>query len=186
MQKDLNSAKNAQELIDLLREMPLVQQPGTAYYYGLNTTVLGLVAERATGKSLNQLVEERVTDPMNIQGLQYGKPDAVNLLPRTSGGEELMKVDSTNEKDILGAELPNYAPEVQLYLGGEGMLATTDGYADFARMLLHRGTLNGYRLLEDSTITEMSSPHTQLDNPWGHNGYNLWVTGDTLEVLGYG
>ena len=24
----------------------------------------------------------------------------------------------------------------------------------------------------------MSSPHTQIDNEYGYNGYNLWVTSD--------
>ena len=24
----------------------------------------------------------------------------------------------------------------------------------------------------------MSRPHTQIDNEYGHNGYNLWVTSD--------
>ena len=180
---DLNSAKNSRELIHLLKEMPLVQEPGTTYYYGLNTTVLGIVAERATGKTLKQLVEERITRPLNIPDLQYSKPTAIKLLPRTSGGDSLVKITPENESNILGAELPNYGPEHQLYLGGEGMLGTTDGYADFARMLLQNGQLNGHRLLEESTIREMSAPHTQLDNPWGHNGYNLWVTGDTLKTL---
>ncbi len=185
-EQDLNKANNSQELIDLLKDMPLVQQPGTTYYYGLNTTVLGLVAERATGNSLKQLVEDRITKPLKIEGLQYSKPANVNLLPRTNGGEKLVKVNAENENDILGAKLPDYSPNRSLFLGGEGMLGTTDGYADFMRMLLHRGILNGHRLLENATIEEMSSPHTQKDSPWGYNGYNLWVTGDTLRAMGIG
>lgn len=180
---DLNSAKNSQELVDLLKEMPLVQEPGTTYFYGLNTTVLGIVNERVTGKTLKQLIKERITDPMSIPNLQYSKPSDVTLLPRTSGRDSLMRITPENESSILGAELPNYEPEHQLYLGGEGMLGTTDGYADFARMLLQKGELNGHRLLEESTIKEMSTPHTQKDSPWGYNGYNLWVTGDTLEIM---
>jgi CubicO group peptidase (beta-lactamase class C family) len=60
------------------------------------------------------------------------------------------------------------------------MLATTDGYADFLRMLLSRGELNGHRFLEESTIEEITSPHTQLDNDYGYNGYNLWVNNGKL------
>ena len=185
-QQDLNAATNSQDLINRMKGMPLVQQPGTTYYYGLNTTVLGLVAEKATGIPLNQLVEERITDPLKIKGLQYTKSAGVNLLPRTSGKEGLEKVTPEKEEDIFGAALPNYSPDHPLYLGGEGMIGTTDGYADFMRMLLHQGELNGHRLLEESTIKEMSSPHTQVDSPWGYNGYNLWVTGDTLEVMQIG
>ncbi len=184
--QDLNNAHNSDELIQLLREMPLMQQPGTAYYYGLNTTVLGLVLERATGKPLKQLVEERITGPLKIKGLQYTKPADVALLPRTNGVEGLEKITRQNDKKILGAQLPGYRPEQLLYLGGEGMVGTTDGYADFMRMLLHKGKLNGHRLLEEATVEEMSAPHTQVNSPWGYNGYNLWVTGDTLEIMGTG
>lgn len=185
-QFDLNAAQNAQELINRLKEMPLVQHPGNAYFYGLNTTVLGLVLERATGTGLRELVKERITEPMNIQGLQYSQSADVLLLPRTRGGEALENIHAGNQHEIFGANLPDYDPEIPMYLGGEGMLATTDAYADFMRMLMHSGTLNGYRYLDEATIEEMSAPHTQLDNPWGNNGYNLWVTSDTLESLEIG
>lgn len=184
--QDLNDSGTTQELIDRLSEMPLVQQPGTTYYYGLNTTVLGLVAERATGENLQQLVQERITEPLKIADLQYTRPADVSLLPRTSGENGLANVTAENEQEILGAALPNYEPERPVYLGGEGMLGTTDAYADFMRMLLHGGTLNGHRLLEEGTVAEMSAPHTQMDSPWGYNGYNLWVTGDTLEIMRIG
>jgi CubicO group peptidase (beta-lactamase class C family) len=184
--RDLNSAQHTDELISLLAEMPLVQQPGSTYYYGLNTTVLGFVAERATGQSLKELVAKRITRPLGIEGLQYTQAEAVSLLPRSIGKDSLEPLSPKLEEEVFGAQLPGYKPDKRLYLGGEGMLATTDAYADFARMLLQKGTLNGYRLLEEATIEEMASPHTQKDSPWGYNGYNLWVTGDTLKQMGTG
>ncbi|MEO1261182.1 MAG: serine hydrolase domain-containing protein [Bacteroidota bacterium] len=184
--QDLNAAKNSQELINRLKAMPLVQQPGSTYFYGLNTTVLGLVAERATDKPLNLLVKERITGPMKINGLQYTEPAHATLLPRTDGKQGFEKINVKNETDIFGAAMPKYSPDHSLFMGGEGMIGTTDGYADFMRMLLHNGSLNGHRFLNEATINEMSSPHTQTDSPWGYNGYNLWVTGDTLKVMGVG
>ena len=61
-------AENSQDLINRLSKLPLIQHSGTDYFYGTNTTVLGLVAERAAGRSLAQLLTERVTDPMQIKG----------------------------------------------------------------------------------------------------------------------
>ncbi|MFT7606031.1 MAG: CubicO group peptidase (beta-lactamase class C family), partial [Saprospiraceae bacterium] len=78
-EKNLATAKNSQELIDRMAQLPLIQHPGTKDFYGTNTTVLGLVAERATGKSLKELVEERVTKPLKIKGLQYGMPPNASL-----------------------------------------------------------------------------------------------------------
>ena len=153
----------------------------------MNTTILGLVAERASGHTLKQLVEERITQPFGIEGLQYTKPENIQLLPSsTTTDEGLEKLTIDGKHDIRAVELMDYSPEKAIYLGGEGMLGTTDGYADFIRILLQEGEMNGRRFLDEETISEMSSPHTQLDNQWGHNGYNLWITGDTLQQLGTG
>jgi CubicO group peptidase (beta-lactamase class C family) len=147
---------------------------------------LGLVAERATGKSLKQLVSERITGPLNISGLQYGLPEGESLIPRVSGKDSLLRLAYRGELDIFGPDVPDYDPVHELYLGGEGMLATADGYADFLRMLLFQGKMNGVRVLEKATVEDIHSPHTQLDNPYGHNGYNLWVSSDSMRVQGKG
>ncbi len=82
--------------------------------------------------------------------------------------------------------MPDYDPGHKLYLGGEGMLATADGYLDFLRMLLKGGELNGVRFLEESTVADIHAPHTQFENPYGYNGYNLWISGDSMRINGQG
>ncbi len=184
--QDLPKAKNSEELIQKLAQLPLVQHSGASYFYGTNTTVLGLLIERATGKSLKQLVKERVTDPMNIAGLQYGLPEGKKLFPKYTGRDSILREAVDGELDIFGNYVPDYDLDHPLYLGGEGMVATTDGYADFIRMLLNKGELNGHRFLEETTVEDIASPHTQLDSPYGYNGFNLWVTGDSMRIKGQG
>ena len=179
-------AEDTQDFIDRLARLPLIQQPGAGFHYGTNTTVLGMVAERATGKSLKQLVEQRLTGPLGIGGLRYGLPAGAELLPRVSGRDGTLRIADQGELDIFGADVPDYEPDHELYLGGEGMLATADGYADFLRMLLNHGTLNGRRFLETATVENIYAPHTQLDNPEGHNGFNLWVPGEPIRTRGEG
>ena len=185
-EKNLPTAKNSEELIDRLAEMPLIQHPGGTYFYGTNTTVLGLVAERATEKSLNQLVKEHITDPLQIEGLQYNLPEEAQLPPRISGRDTILRKAHPGELDIFGPDVPDYVPEHELYLGGEGMVATAEGYADFLRMLLNGGRLNGYRFLNETTVKEMYAPQTQLTIPCLHYGYTLWVSSDSMRVNGTG
>ena len=180
------TSKNSQELINRMASLPLIQHSGTQYFYGTNTTVLGLVAERASGKTLAELVKDRITDPMQISGLQYDLPKEAKMLPRISGKDSILREAHQGELDIFGDNVPSYDPNQQLYLGGEGMIATANGYCDFLRMLLNKGTLNGYRFLEEATIEDLQSPHTLIDNPYGHNGYNLWVSGDSMRLKGQG
>ncbi|MEO0899812.1 MAG: serine hydrolase [Bacteroidota bacterium] len=184
--QNLPKAKNSEDLIQRMSQLPLIQHAGTKYHYGTNTTVLGLLAERATHKSLKQLVEERITEPMKIEGLRYGLPVGEKLLPTFTGRDSVLRKAKRGELDIFGPDVPDYDMEHPLYLGGEGMLGTADGYADFLRMLLKRGELNGYRYLNTETVEEMHAPQTQLDNPYGHDGYNLWVSGDSMKIKGHG
>ena len=184
--KNLPKAKNTDEFLQKIAELPLVQQPGTKDFYGTNTTILGMVAERATDKSLKQLVQERVASPMKIEGLQYGLEKPEILLPTFSGKDSILRQANKGELDIFGPDVPDYDLSHPLYLGGEGMVGTADGYADFVRMLVKRGTLNEHRFLNKTTVEDIYAPHTQLDNPYGHNGYNLWVSGDSMRINGTG
>ena len=64
--KDLANAKDSDEFIKKLIELPLIDQPGYKEFYGLNTTVLGIVNERATGKTLSDLVKNRILSLIHI------------------------------------------------------------------------------------------------------------------------
>lgn len=183
---DLPAAESSDDLIARLARLPLINQPGANDFYGTGTTVLGLVAQRATGKTLAELVQARITGPLDIQGLRYGLPEGARMAPRFSGASGALRLADDGELDIFGTKLPGYDPDYPLFLGGEGMVGTADGYADFARMLLRRGELNGYRVLEDATIDELTAPHTQVNSDWGHNGYNLWISNGRLSTGDYG
>ena len=185
-ERNVATAADSDDFIARLAALPLIQHPGTTYYYGTNTTILGMVAERATGKSLKTLVAERLTGPLGIEGLQFDLPPNAELPPTISGQGGTLRMAYSGELDIFGPDVPNYDPEHPLYLGGEGMLATADGYADFLRMLLNHGTLNGTRFLETATVEDIYAPHTLLDNPEGYNGFNLWVTGEPTRARGHG
>ena len=184
--KNLAASKNSNELIKKLSELPLIDHPGNKDFYGLNTTVLGLVNERASGESLDNLVKNRITVPMKINGLQYNKNSDTKLLPVFSGVDSIIRLANDGELDIMGSYVPGYQIENELFMGGEGMIGTADGYADFLRMLLNHGELNGHRFLNESSVKEIYSPHTQLDNEYGYNGYNLWITSSLMKKQGFG
>ena len=184
--KKLPRAYDSDDLINKISELPLIQQPGESHFYGTNTTVLGLVAERATGKSLKSLIKDRVTNLLGINGLKYNIDPYEKLLPQITGIDTILRVANDGELDIFGPEFPSYDFKNKVYLGGEGMVATADGYSDFLRIFINNGSLNGSRFLKSESIDEITSPHSQLDNKWGYNGYNLWVTSDTLRKSGWG
>jgi len=184
--ENLATSKNSDELIHRLAKLPLIEQPGNKHFYGLNTTVLGLVNERASGESLDQLVKIRITEPMNIKGIQYKKNNDIELLPTFSGTDSIIRIANKGELDIMGQHVPSYNLDNELFMGGEGMIGTANGYADFLRMLLNHGELNGHRFLNESSVKELYAPHTQLNNEYGYNGYNLWITSNLYKEKGFG
>ena len=179
-------AVDGNDLINKFVRVPLIQQPGESHFYGLNTTVLGLVAERATGTDLAGLVKIRMTKKLGIDGLKYNLDSDEQLLPCATGVDTVLRLVRESELDIFGPAFPTYASNNRVFLGGEGMIATADGYCDFLRIFLNKGMLNGKDFLKVKSISEITSPQTQLDSKWGYNGYNLWVTGDTLRKRGWG
>ncbi len=183
---NLPKAKDSNELINRFAKLPLIQEPGETHFYGTNTTILGLVAERVTGNSLNELIKSRMTRPLKISDLKYNLSNNETLLPRFSGENDTLHFAEPGDLDIFGPDFPSNAIDNQIFLGGEGMIASSDGYCDFLRMLMNYGTLNGIQFLNEKTVKELTSPQTQLNNDWGYNGYNLWVTSDTLKKLGTG
>tara|TARA_Y100001970_G_scaffold96762_1_gene121823 strand:- start:3631 stop:4908 length:1278 start_codon:yes stop_codon:yes gene_type:complete len=179
-------AADGSDLINKFSKVPLIQQPGESHFYGLNTTVLGLVAERATHTDLATLVKLRMTKKLGINGLKYNLAIDQELLPCATGIDTVLRLVRENELDIFGPAFPTYSSDNRAFLGGEGMIATADGYSDFLRIFLNKGMLNGKSFLKVKSINEITSPQTRLDSKWGYNGYNLWVTGDTLRASGWG
>ena len=188
--KRILQAENGDQLIDILSTLPLVQQPGQRYFYGMNTSVLGLLLERVTGKSLYQNLKERVTKVHNIEGLAYNKPQGIELLPTFTGRDGNLREIMDGELDIFGGEVPNYSSDNNLFLGGEGMLGTADGYIRFMQLLFFN---EGNTFLKEETIQKMSSKPNLEENNYGYNtGFGMYLTSrdhafekDILRVGGY-
>src|SRR5437660_4741109 len=59
------------EFIEQLSRTPLLYQPGTRWEYGLPTDVLGRVVEIVSGKSLGEVLAERIYRPLKTSGPTY-------------------------------------------------------------------------------------------------------------------
>ncbi len=192
-QVDVPIQENADSLINRLSELPLIQHSGEMYKYGLNTTVLGLVLERATGSSLNDLVIKKITRPYKIKGLKYSIPDGVSLIPCHTGRDGYLRHSLAGELDIFGKSVPEYSADKNLFLGGEGMLGTARGYIDFMRLLFFKSSILDKEFLTDESINQMTSKPKGKRNDDGYQtGYAFYLTSKTnpyekniLRVGGY-
>jgi len=176
---DIPNLKNGEELIKQLSNLPLIQHPGEKYTYGLNTTVLGLVLQRITGKNLNEMVSERILDTQNIEGLSYRLPEDVDLIPCYTGRDGTLRNVIDGDLDIFGQSVPNYLLNNNLFLGGEGMLGTGKGYIDFMKLF---SLDNKIKFLNNETIVEMISKPDIENNNYGYNtDYAFYLTSKNHE-----
>ncbi len=139
------------EFIEQLSRTPLLYQPGTRWEYGLSTDVLGRVVEIVSGKSLGEVLAERVYRPLKMT-------DTTFLVPadkRTRIAQGLPTHPDT------GAEFKLADPSVprKFDCGGGCAVSTAGDYARFAQMLLNRGSLDGARVLSSRTVEFMTSDH---------------------------
>src|SRR6476469_7628787 len=69
--KVFNFDQSLGEMVTKLSKLPLLQQPGSSWEYGMSTDVLGRIVEVASGMRLDQFIEERVAKPLNLTGTGF-------------------------------------------------------------------------------------------------------------------
>jgi CubicO group peptidase (beta-lactamase class C family) len=147
------------EVIPRLAKLPLFNQPGDKFLYGLNTDVLGYFIEVVSGKPLDVFLQERIFAPLGMKDTYFYLPadKASRLVP-------LYKLNDKNKAEAYAAKFenggdPNFplAPKGSYFSGGAGLSSTAMDYAMFSQMLVNGGELNGVRLLSPHTIRLMTT-----------------------------
>jgi CubicO group peptidase (beta-lactamase class C family) len=157
-----------EELCRALADLPLYNQPGKSWDYSFSTDVLGRVIEVITGKSLRDVLLEKIFIPLGMNETDF-------LVPP----EKHARLAEPYPKDAFSGELntvyePRKIPNLQS--AGGGLISTAHDYARFLQMLINGGTLAGARLLGRMTVEFMTSNHL---------GRNVTIGSDLLPP-GYG
>lgn len=141
--------------VDRLATLPLLFQPGTEWNYSMATDVLGRLVEVVAGAPLDQVLRERVFEPLGMHETGFHAPDEVHdrlaaLYAPTPGTKEIFRLDAFGD----AAKRPPAA-----FLGGGGLVSTASDYLRFAEMLRRQGAFDGGRLLCPRTVEMMAANH---------------------------
>jgi len=126
---------------------PLLFDPGERWEYSIGTDWTGQVIEALTGKTLGQVLQQRIFDPLGMADTSFDPPAderRAALQLKMSGTFAPMPVE-------VGG-----GPDKEFESGGGGLYSTADDYMRFVRMLLNGGTLDGERILGEAALAEMS------------------------------
>ena len=156
------------QLVDNAARVPLFEDPGTRFRYGVSTTILGRLVEVWSGLPFEEFLAERLFGPL-------GMTDTVFW----ADGERAGRLTTVYRLDDGSGELYPWAIEQvpfterpALIEGGVGLLSTVMDYLRFSQMFLNGGTLDGVRVLEPETVALMTRNHVpDAVMPLSRSGY---------------
>ena len=129
-------------------ELPLLDEPGTKFNYSASTRVLGFIVEKITKSTLEAWYQEHIFKPLGMNDTSWavaaGKQS--RLAPqftRFTG-----KIEPLPKTPVPATPTPPLR-------GDGGLYSTIEDYSRFVRMLLNGGTLNGRKILNETSIKMM-------------------------------
>ncbi|MTD55937.1 serine hydrolase domain-containing protein [Amycolatopsis pithecellobii] len=136
-------------------DSPLVHVPGSTYLYSdINLMTLGFLVEQLTGSPLDDVVRDRITEPLGMRDTGYRPP-----------ASELDRIAATEYE----ADPPRGLVRGQVHdenawaLGGvsghAGIFSTAGDLAVLAQTILNGGVYRGARILRPETVRLMLTNH---------------------------
>ncbi|WP_433009053.1 serine hydrolase domain-containing protein [Kribbella sp. CA-294648] len=127
-----------------LGTLPLQYQPGERWMYGTGSQVLGVLIARAAGQSLEEVLRERIFEPLGMKDTGFTAADPGRLTTAYLGEEDFDSAGSSQWST------PPSFPD-----GAGGLISTVDDFHAFARMMLAGG--NG--ILSSESVRQMTTDH---------------------------
>jgi hypothetical protein len=162
---------SSEEFIDKLASAPLLYEPGTAWDYGFGIDVLGIIAEKISGKTLGGVLQERVWNKVGMPNTSFQLADKDR--PRLA---QPLPVDPVTGKP---QKVEIHSQQVKFDCGGSCAYSTAGDYLRFGQMLLNGGSIDGKRVLGPQTVAFMTANH--LNKEIKNN-----VSGTEPARVGYG
>ena len=152
----MDNALGPDAWIARLATLPLIDQPGAGFHYGLSTDLLGFLIARLEGVPLGVVLERRIFGPLGMRDTGFVVPREKRT--RRAG---LCGFDAGGQLTALtmapgGHALAERPDDMTFESGGQGLWSTLDDYLAFARIFLGRGEVDGVRLLRPDTCAMMA------------------------------
>ncbi|AWS41693.1 serine hydrolase [Streptosporangium sp. 'caverna'] len=166
------------EWMKRLGDLPLVHQPGEKWMYHTGSDVLGVLMARATGRPLEELLKERLFEPLGMKDTGFHVPaDKLDRLPaayRPDSGTGALVLDDDPRQSLWGR--PPAFPSA-----GGGLVSTADDLLAFCIMMLNKGRYGGQRILSRPSVelmtTDQLTEEQKAENAVFFGGGSGWGLG---------
>jgi CubicO group peptidase (beta-lactamase class C family) len=144
-------SRGSRDFCKVLAGLPLQDQPGSSFQYSRASDVLGAVIEAVSGRTLGQLLRERIFEPLRM-------PDTAFSVPREHW-HRLAEPFANDPDSGAPVAMIDARVDAAFESGGGGLFGTARDYMRFLQLMRNRGSLDGVRLVSRKTIEWMTSDH---------------------------
>ena len=157
-----------EEMMTLLSELPLMNQPGEQWRYGVGHDIALRLVEIISGMPADEFLEERLFEPLGMEDTGYwvGTDDAARLGPVHFQDESgnLLPIGEKHGMPAGGVlvqpwSVNSYTVDHEFKGGSFGLLSTAEDYWRFAQAILNNGELNGKRIIAPRILKFMNRNH---------------------------
>jgi CubicO group peptidase (beta-lactamase class C family) len=171
-QEDVRSRKEPlPQLMANIVRVGLMEDPGTRFRYGENTSVAGRLIEVWSGQPLDVFFDRRIFKPLQMVDTGFMvRPDQLPRWTTVYGPAPGGGLVESEVEEVPFTERP------ALLEGTVGLVTTVPDYLRFCQMLLNKGELDGVRLLRPDTVERMVTnglPDAVLKERRGNLGWGL-------------
>lgn len=181
--REWGDSPDTQEYIRSIAKVPLVNQPGTKWVYGLSADILGGIIEKVSKKKFGEFLKEEIFEPLEMKDTGFFIPkNKMNRFAKNYRLDENINTLVPFEKSHLGEY---YGEDVAFESGGAGLVSTIDDYSHFAMMMINNGEYKGKKILGRRTIdfmvTDKLNKEQKAEFIWdGMKGYGY---GSLMRIL---
>ena len=139
------------QMVGNAARVPLFEDPGTRWRYGISTTILGRLVEVWSGMPFDEFLRQRVLEPLGMTDTVFrvDPSRAHRFGPAYRPGPD-------GELRPHAIEVVPFTEQPALIEGGVGLVSTVRDYLRFSQMFLNGGELDGVRVLEPDTVATMT------------------------------
>ncbi|MFK7864539.1 MAG: serine hydrolase domain-containing protein [Pseudohongiellaceae bacterium] len=154
------------EMVGNAARIPLFQNPGAEFRYGIHATILGKLIEVWSGTDFQTYLQENLLNPLNMNSTMFwADGDNANRLAQ-------LYRPTDGELRPHQIETVPFTEKPKLIEGGVGLLSSVPDFANFSLMVMNRGTFNGQQILKPETaelLYQNGVPEQAM--PIGNRGY---------------
>ena len=133
--------------------VPLANDPGERWEYGVNIEMVGRMIEAVSGRDLETHLQAHVLKPLGMLDTSY--------IARAAWEDRLAVVHARGADGTLEAVASPPVDEArrEFFPGGGGLFSTAHDFLRLLRALLNGGELDGVRILKAATVAMMGENH---------------------------